>query len=122
MGSLVLGGLTSVAQGLLPDSLGGLSYSPLFWGAVGLVASPVVGWSTAAAFARKPLLSAVSSSLIAGVLVLVIVAVRQHHSGRYVAMLRGLTLIWIALGTAGYSVLNGVKGGGQGAPMCGGGT
>ena len=189
VGSLVLGGLTSVAQGLLPDSLSsfanspsgwtvltvlliatarprllpaallgavsfvclvlgytivselrGLSYSPLFWGVIGLVAGPVIGWSTAAASTRKPLLSAVGSSLIAGVLItdavygltvvadttspvywwivgvagvlfLAIVAVRQQLSGRYVAMLLGLTLIWIALGTAGYSVLNGVQGG-----------
>lgn len=188
-GSLVLGGLTSVAQGLLPDSLRsfanspsgwtvltvvliatarvrlraaavlgavsfvclvlgytlvselrGFSYSPVFWGAIGLLAGPVVGWSTSAAFERRPLLSAVGSSLIAGVLLtdagygltvvadttspvywwivgvtgvlfLVVVALRQRRPARYVALPIGLTLAWIAIGSAGYAVLNGIQGG-----------
>lgn len=188
VGSLVLGGLTSAAQGLLPGSLRsfanspsgwtlltvvliaaarprmlpaavlgavsfvclvlgytivselrGLSYSPLFWGAIGVVAGPVIGWSTAAAFARGSLLNTFGSSLIAGVLitdavygltvtadttspvywwivgvagvlVLVLCATRRRLSGRYLALLLGLTLVWFVLGTAGYSVLNGVQG------------
>jgi hypothetical protein len=185
VGSLLLGGLTSVAQGFLPDSLRSianspsgwtlltvvmisirrpsllpaaglgavsflclvlgytfvsevrdLSYSPLFWGAVGLVAGPAAGWSTSAAFDRRPLLDAVGSSLIAGVAItdavygltvvagttspvywsiagltgavfLGLVALRRQLRWRYVAMQVGLTLVWIAAGSAGYAVLNG---------------
>lgn len=188
VGSLILGGLTSEAQGLLPDSLRsfanspsawtvltvlliaaarvrplaaavlgaasfvclvlgytlvselrGLSYSPVFWGAIGLVAGPVVGWSTATALGRKPVLSALGSSLIAGILVtdavygltviadttspvywwivavagvlfLVVVAVRRRLPARHLALTVGLTLIWIAVGSAGYAVLNGIQG------------
>jgi hypothetical protein len=185
VGSLVVGGLTSVAQGLLPDSLRsvansasgwtlltvvmiagahlrllpaacfgavsfvclvlgytfvselrGLSYSPALWGAVGLLVGPVVGWSTSAAFDARPLLSVLGSSLIAGIAItdsvygltviadttspvywwiagvagvvfLVLVAVRRQLPGRYVAAQIGMTLAWIAVGSAGYAVLNG---------------
>ena len=186
VGSLVLGGLTSAAQGFLPDTLRsfanspsgwtlltivmisvtrldllpaaclgavsfvclvlgytfaselrGLGYSPLFWGTVGLVAGPAVGWSTSAAFDRRPLLSAVGSSLIAGVAItdavygltvvadttspvywsvagiagamfLVLVALYRRLRWQYVAMQIGLTLAWVAIGSAGYAVLNGL--------------
>jgi hypothetical protein len=185
VGSLVVGGLTSVAQGLLPDSLRsvansasgwtlltvvmialahlrllpaawfgavsfvclvlgytfvselrGLSYSPALWGVVGLLVGPVVGWSTSAAFDARPLLSVLGSSLIAGIAItdsvygltviadttspvywwiagvagvvfLVLVAVRQQLPRRYVAVQIGMTLAWIAVGSAGYAVLNG---------------
>jgi hypothetical protein len=184
VGSLVLGGLTSFAQGLLPDSLQsfanspsgwtlltavmisarrtsllraaclgavsfvclvlgytivselrGLSYSPFLWAAVGLVAGPAVGWSTSAAFDRRPLLSAVGSSLIAGVAItdavygltvvadttspvywsivavagaifLGVMALRQRLRWRHVAAQIGLTLMWVAIGSAGYAALN----------------
>lgn len=187
-GSLVLGGLTSAAQGALPDSLRslanspsgwtlltvvliatarprlllatvlgsvsfvclilgytvvselrGLTYSPVFWGAIGLVAGPVIGWSTSAAFDRRPLPGAVGSSLIAGVLgtdavygltnvadstspvywciiatvgvlFLGLVARVRRLPGRYVAVQIGLTLVWVACGSAGYAVLNGLQG------------
>jgi hypothetical protein len=186
VGSLTLGGLTSVAQGFLPDTLRsfanspsgwtlltivmistarldllsaallgavsfvclvigytvvselrGLSYSPVFWSAVGLVAGPAVGWSTSAAFHRRPLVSAVGSSLIAGVAItdavygltlvadttssvywsiaglvgamfLVLVALRRRNRWRFFAMQVGLTLVWVAIGSAGYAVLNGI--------------
>ncbi|GEP39198.1 hypothetical protein NPS01_28610 [Nocardioides psychrotolerans] len=49
------------------SELRGLSYDPLFWGAVGLIAGPAIGWSTSAAFDAGPFLSATGSSLIAGV-------------------------------------------------------
>ena len=185
VGSLLLGGLTSVAQGMLPDSLRslanspsgwtlltvvtiaarrprlgaaavlgavsfvclvlgytfvselrGMSYSPAFWGAVGLVAGPAVGWATSAALDPRPLLSAVGSSLIAGVAVtdavygltvvadttspvywsiagvagvvfVVLVAWRRHLAWRYVALQVALTLLWVGIGTAGFAVLNG---------------
>ena len=186
VGSLLLGGLTSFGQGVLPDSLRsfanspsgwtlltvmmvsvrrpsllpaaclgavsfvflvlgytmvselrGLSYSPLFWVAVGLVAGPAVGWSTSAAFDRRPLLSAVGSSLIAGIAItdavygltvvadttspvywssagvagaifLVLTALRQQLQWRYVAVRGGLTLMWVAIGSTGYAALNGL--------------
>jgi hypothetical protein len=185
-GSLLLGGLTSVAQGALPDSLRslanspsgwalltvvmislrrpslllaaclgavsfvclvlgytfvselrGLSYSPLLWGAVGLVAGPVVGWSTSASFDPRPPLSTVGSSLIAGVAItdsvygltvvadttspvywsivgvagvgfLVLVAMRRHLRWTYVAGQVALTVVWVIIGSAGYAVLNGL--------------
>ena len=185
VGSLVLGGLTSAAQGPMPDwlrSLGnspsgwtlltvimisvarprlltaaclgavsfvclvlgytivaelrGLSYSPAFWVAVGLVAGPVVGWSTSAAFDGRRLLNVLGSSLIAGIAItdavygltdiadstspvywwsagiagamfLGLVALRQQLPVRYVAAQLGLTLLWVVAGTAGYAVLNG---------------
>jgi Family of unknown function (DUF6518) len=185
VGSLVVGGLTSVAQGFLPDSLRsvanspsgwtlltvvmilvarlrllpaaclgavsfvclvlgytfvselrGLSYSPALWGAVGLVVGPVVGWSTSAAFDARPFLSVLGSSVIAGIAItdavygltviadttspvywwiagvagvmfLGLVALRRRLPRRYVAVQVGLTLAWIAVGSAGYAVLNG---------------
>ena len=184
MGSLALGGLTSVAQGLLPDSLRsvanspsgwtlltvvmiavsrlrllpaacfgavsfvclvvgytvvselrGLSYSPTLWIAVGLVAGPVVGWSTSAAFDARRWLNVAGSSLIAGIAItdavygltvvadttspvywwlagvagmafLAVVALRRQLSLTQVAAQVGLTMAWVALGTAGYAVLN----------------
>ena len=184
VGSLVVGGLTSVAQGFLPDSLRsvanspsgwtlltvvmisvarlpllaaaflgavsfvclvlgytfvaelrGLSYSPALWGAVGLLVGPVVGWSTSASFDAKPRLNAMGSSLIAGIAItdavygltviadttspvywwiagvagvgfLVLVALRRQLPRPYVAAQIGLTLAWIAVGSAGYAVMN----------------
>jgi hypothetical protein len=184
VGSLVLGGLTSLAQGVLPDSLRsvanspsgwtlltvvmisvsrvrllpaaclgavsfvclvlgytyvselrGLSYSPILWGAVGLVAGPVVGWSASAACDARPILNVAGSSLIAGIAItdavygltavaattspvywwiagvagatfLGLVALRAHLSMRYVAAQLGMTLAWLALGSAGYALLN----------------
>ncbi len=186
VGSLLLGGLTSVAQGVLPDSLRslanspsgwalltvvmialrrpglalaaglgavsfvclvlgytfvselrGLSYSPLLWGAVGLVAGPVVGWSASASFDPRPRLGALGSSLIAGVGItdsiygltvvadttspvywsiagvagagfLILVAVLRRLPWTYVAGQVVLTAVWVALGSAGYAVLNGL--------------
>lgn len=185
VGSLVLGGLTSLAQGFLPDSLTsianspsgwtlltvvmisvarlrllpaalggavsfvclvlgytfvselrGLTYNPAFWCAVGVVAGPAVGWSASASFDARRLLNVVGSSLIAGVaitdavygltvvsgttspvywwiagvagaLFLGLVAVRRQLPARYVAMQIALTLAWVAVGSAGYVVLNG---------------
>jgi hypothetical protein len=185
MGSLVVGGLTSVAQGALPDSLRsvanspsgwtlltvvmisvarlrllpaacfgavcfvclvlgytfvselrGLSYSPARWGAVGLLVGPVVGWSTSAAFDVRALLSVLGSSLIAGIAItdavygltviadttspvywwiaalagvafLVLVDARRQVSRRFVAVQVGFTFAWVAVGTAGYALLNG---------------
>lgn len=184
LGSLAGGGLTSVAQGVLPDSLRsaanspsgwtlltvtviavsrlrllpaallgavsfvclvvgytvvselrGLSYSPAFWGAIGLVAGPAVGWSASAAFNTRQLLSAVGSSIIAGiaindavygltvidgttsaaywwiaggagVLFLAFVILARQLSLRYIALQVGLTVLWIAIGSAGYAALN----------------
>lgn len=185
-GSILLGGLTSIAQGVLPDSvrslanspsgwalltvvmislrrpgllsatclgavsficlvlgytlvseLRGLSYSPLLWGAVGLVAGPAVGWATSASFDPRPLLSTVGSALIAGVAIadsvygltvvadttspvywsiagaagvgfLVLVAVRRRLQWQYVAGQVALTTAWVVLGSVGYAVLNGL--------------
>lgn len=185
VGSLVVGGLTSVAQGLLPDwlrsvanspsgwtlltvamilvarlrllpaaffgavsfvclvlgytfvsELRGLSYSPALWGAVGLLVGPVVGWSTSATFDARPILSVSGSSLIAGVALtdagygltvvadttspvywciagvtgvvfLVLVAVRRRLPRRWVLLQIGMTLAWVAVGSAGYAALNG---------------
>lgn len=185
VGSLVLGGLTSLAQGFLPDSLRsmanspsgwtlltvimiaiprlhllpatvlgavsfvclvlgytfvsdlrGLTYDPTFWGAVGLVAGPAVGWATSAAFGAGRLLNAWGSSLIAGIAItdavygltvvadttspvywsiagvagvalLVLVALWRQLRGPYVALQLGLTVAWVAVGTAAYAVLNG---------------
>lgn len=187
-GSLVLGGLTSVAQAVLPDSLRslanspsgwtlltvvliavarlrllpaavlgaasfvslvlgytlvselrGLSYSPVFWGATGVLAGPIVGWSTSAALDRRPLLGAVGSSLIAAVLLtdaiygltvvadttspvywwvvgvaglvfLGVVAMCRRLPARYVAVQVGSTLIWVVIGSARYVLLNGIRG------------
>jgi hypothetical protein len=184
VGSLVLGGLTSVAQGLLPDSLRsianspsgwtlltvvmisaprlrllpavflgavsfvclvlgytgvselrGLSYSPALWGAVGLVAGPIVGWAASASFDSRAFLNVLGSSLIAGIAItdtvygltvipdttspvywwiagvagvmfLGLVAVRRHLSPRHIASQVAATLAWIAVGSAGYVVLN----------------
>ena len=183
--SLLAGGLTSVAQGALPDSmrsfsnsasgwtlitvgvialrrprllaaaclgavsfvclvlgytvvseLRGLTYSPLLWVAVGLLAGPAVGWATSAALGRRPLLSAVGSSFIAGVALadcvygltvirettspvywsvvglagvgfLVLVAVRSRLRWTQVAVQLALTIVWVIAGSAGYAVLNG---------------
>ena len=184
VGSLVVGGLTSLAQGFLPDSLRsvanspsgwtlltvvmisvprlrllpaaclgavsfvclvlgytyvselrGLSYSPTLWGAIGLVAGPIVGWSASAAFDARPLLNVVGSSLIAGIattdavygltviagttspvywwiagvagaMFLGLVALRERLPPRYIAGQVGMTLAWLALGSAGYALLN----------------
>lgn len=189
-GSLVLGGLTSFAQGVLPDGLRsfanspsgwtlltvimislrrprllpaawlgavsfvclvlgytlvselrGLTYSPLSWGAVGLVAGPVIGWSTAAAFDSRPFLRVLGSSLLAGVAItdavygltvvadttspvywliagaagvvfLGLVAVCGRLRWRYVAAQVGLTLMWVAIGSAGYAALGWLLAGG----------
>lgn len=186
VGSLLLGGLTSFAQGVLPDSLGsfanspsgwtaltvamiwlrrpslllaaclgavsfvclvlgytvgselrGLSYSPLPWGAIGLVAGPAIGWSTSATLNPRPLLNAVGSSVLAGVAItdavygltviadttspvywsiaaaagvifLGLVAFRRHLEWRFVALQVALTLMWVVLGSAAYAVLNGI--------------
>ncbi|WP_322919382.1 DUF6518 family protein [Nocardioides renjunii] len=116
--SLLLGGLTSWAQGVLPDALApfanspsgwtlltvlvvatarpslgagaalgvasfvslvlgytaaselrGLSYDPVFWGVVGVVAGPVVGAAAAAVVDRRPVVAAVGAGVLAGVLV-----------------------------------------------------
>lgn len=185
VGSLVLGGLTSLAQGFLPDSLSsltnspsgwtlltvvmisiphprllpaaclgaasfvclvlgytfvsdlrGLTYNPAFWCAIGLVAGPAVGWSTAAAWDARRLLNVLGSSLIAGIAItdavygltvvsdttspvywwiagvagvafLGLVVRRQRLTWTYVALQIGLTIAWVALGTVGYSVING---------------
>jgi Family of unknown function (DUF6518) len=184
-GSLVLGGLTALAQGVLPDSvrslanspsgwtlltvvmisvarlrlllaaclgavsfvclvlgytvvseLRGLSYDPALWGTIGLLVGPAVGWAASAAFDARPLLNAVGSSLIAGIAItdsiygltvvadstspvywwvagvagamfLGLVTWRRHLSLGWIAVQIGLTLAWLALGTAGYAVLNG---------------
>lgn len=138
----VLGAVSFVCLVLgytLVSELRGLSYSPVLWGAIGVVAGPIVGWSTSAAFDRRPLLAAVGSSLIAGVpltdaiygltvvadttspvywwiagvagaLFLGLVAVCRQLQARFVALQVGLTLTWIAIGSAGYVVLNGIHG------------
>ncbi|CAM3860006.1 DUF6518 family protein [Nocardioides zeicaulis] len=116
--SLLLGGLTSWAQGVLPDALAsfansssgwtaltavlvaaarprlvlgavlgvvsfvslvlgytvaselrGLAYSPVLWGAVGIVAGPFVGAAAAALAGRDRRLAAVGAGALAGVLV-----------------------------------------------------
>ncbi|MDZ5663608.1 DUF6518 family protein [Nocardioides sp. S-58] len=116
--SLLLGGLTSWAQGVLPDALApfanspsgwtlltvlvvatarpslgagaalgvasfvslvlgytaaselrGLSYDPVLWGVVGVVAGPVVGAAAAAVVDRRPVVAAVGAGVLAGVLV-----------------------------------------------------
>ena len=186
MGSLLLGALTSFAQGVLPDwlrsfanspsgwtlltvvmislrrprllpaaglgavsfvclvlgytlasELRGLSYSPLLWGAIGLVAGPAIGWATSAAFDPRPFLRAMGSSLIAGVAItdlvygltvvadttspvywliagvagvifLGLVAARGQLRCRYVAGQVGLTVMWVAIGSGAYAALNGM--------------
>jgi hypothetical protein len=185
VGSLALGGLTSLAQGFFPDSLRsmvnspsgwtlltvvmisisrlrllsaallgavsfvclvlgytfasdlrGLTYNPASWCAVGLVAGPAVGWSTAASFDARRLLNVLGSSLIAGIAMtdavygltvvsdttspiywwiagaagvafLGLVALQRRLREPYVALQIGLTLAWVALGSVGYAVLNG---------------
>lgn len=116
--SLLLGGLTSWAQGFLPEALSsfanspsgwtlltallvatarpalgwaavlgvlsfvslvlgytiaselrGLTYSPVYWGAVGVVAGPFVGAAAAAVVGRHPIRAAVGAGALAGVLV-----------------------------------------------------
>lgn len=115
--SLLLGGLTSWAQGVLPDALAsfanspsgwtvltvvlvaavrpslpmgavlgvvsfvslvlgytvaselrGLTYSPVFWGAVGVVAGPFVGAAAASVVGPRPLLAGTGAGALAGVL------------------------------------------------------
>lgn len=115
--SLLLGGLTSWAQGVLPDALAsfanspsgwtvltvvlvaavrpslpmgavlgvvsfvslvlgytvaselrGLTYSPVLWGAVGVVAGPFVGAAAAALVGPRPLLAGTGAGALAGVL------------------------------------------------------
>lgn len=114
--SLLLGALTSWAQGVLPDALAsfanspsgwtlltaalvaaarpslgwgavagvlsfvalvlgytlasevrGLHYDPTFWGAVGVVAGPVVGTAAAALVGRRPVWAALGAGALAGV-------------------------------------------------------
>lgn len=116
--SLLLGGLTSWAQGFLPDALAsfanspsgwtvltvllvaavrpslpmgavlgvasfvslvlgytvaselrGLTYSPVLWGVVGLLAGPFVGAAAAALVGRRALLAGLGAGALAGVLV-----------------------------------------------------
>lgn len=116
--SLLLGGLTSWAQGFLPDALApfanspsgwtaltvllvamvrpsplmgavlgvvsfvglvlgytvaselrGLTYSPVLWGAVGVLAGPFVGAAAAALVGRRALLAGVGAGALGGVLV-----------------------------------------------------
>jgi hypothetical protein len=189
-GSLILGALTSFAQGVLPDwlrsfanspsgwalltvvmislrrprllpaaglgavsfvvlvlgytlasELRGLTYSPLTWGAIGLVAGPVIGWSTAAVLESRPLLRVLGSSLLAGValtdavygltvvadttspvywlivgaagvIFLGLVAVRGRLRWRHVAVQAGLTVMWVAIGSASYAALGWLLAGG----------
>lgn len=117
-GSLLLGALTSWAQGVLPDALAsfanspsgwtvltallvgtvrpslpagavlgaasfvclvlgytvaselrGLSYDPVLWSVVGVVAGPFVGAAAAAVVGRRPLRAALGAGALAGVLV-----------------------------------------------------
>jgi hypothetical protein len=187
-GSVVLGGVTSFAQGLLPEALSsfanspsgwtiltvamvaaarlrslagatlgaasflclvlgytvaselrGLSYDPVFWGAVGVVAGPVVGLAASAMVGREPRGSAVGSALVAAVLIsdavygltvvadttspvywiliallavtlLALVAVGRLRSWRLVAGQLLCTLLFVAIGLAGYAVPNGYYG------------
>lgn len=117
------------------SDLRGLSYSPVTWGVIGLVAGPIIGWSTSAAFSARPLLRKLGSSLIAGVLItdavygltviadttspvywwivgvvglmfLGRVAVRGKLSHPFIACQVGLTVAWTAIGSLGYAVLN----------------
>ena len=118
LASLLLGGLTSWAQGVLPDALGsfanspsgwtaltallvaaarpslpwaaalgaasfvclvlgytaaselrGLTYDPLLWGAVGVLAGPFVGMAAAAVVDRRVARAALGTGALAGVLV-----------------------------------------------------
>ncbi len=183
-GSLLLGGLTSVAQGVLPDSirpfanspsgwalltvvmiairrppllpalflgafsfmglvmgytivseLRGLTYHPLLWAAVALIAGPAIGWSTSATFDARLPFAVTGSSLIAGVAITDAIygltAVADTTSPAYwviagtagvvflgcaglrrpvrwwvVALRVGLTIGWVSLGSAGYAALN----------------
>lgn len=51
------------------SDLRGLSYDPTLWGAVGLLAGPVVGAAAAAVVGRRPVVAAVGAGALAGVLV-----------------------------------------------------
>ncbi|GAA5119815.1 hypothetical protein GCM10023339_34190 [Alloalcanivorax gelatiniphagus] len=51
------------------SELRGLTYDPLFWGAVGVVAGPFVGAASAAVVGRRAVRAAVGAGALAGVLV-----------------------------------------------------
>ncbi|NYE38936.1 hypothetical protein F4692_004091 [Nocardioides cavernae] len=183
--SLLLGGLTSLAQGWLPDALAsfanspsgwtlltamlvaaarpspgggavlgalsfvslvlgytaaselrGLTYSPLLWGAVGVVAGPFVGAASAAVVGRRPVRAALGAGALAGVLLadgiygltvvaattspvywslcllagvaLVVVVATRLRAWPVVAALVGCTALATGVLRAGYAVLNGV--------------
>lgn len=183
--SLLLGALTSWAQGLLPDALAsfanspsgwtiltallvaaarpslpvgavlgvvsfvtlvlgytaaselrGLTYSPVLWGAVGVVAGPFVGAAAATLVGRRALLAGVGAGALAGVLVadgiygltvvdqttspvywtlclvlaalLVGVGAVRLHEWTAVAALLATTAAATAALTGGYALLNGV--------------
>jgi hypothetical protein len=121
------------------SELRGLSYDPVFWGAVGAVAGPVVGLAASAMVGREPRGSAVGSALVAAVLIsdavygltvvadttspvywiliallavtlLALVAVGRLRSWRLVAGQLLCTLLFVAIGLAGYAVPNGYYG------------
>src|SRR3954447_13230369 len=151
--SLVLGALTSWAQGVLPDAwaplanspsgwtaatalvvaltrpglrrgavfgvvsfvclvlgytlasrLGGLSYDPVLWGSVGVLAGPFVGAAAAATVSRRPPLVALGSGVLAGVLVadgiygLTVVSDTTSPIYWTTALVAGLSLIVVAAG------------------------
>lgn len=183
--SLLLGGLTSWAQGFLPDALAsfanspsgwtvltvllvaavrpslpmgavlgvasfvslvlgytvaselrGLTYSPVLWGVVGLLAGPFVGAAAAALVGRRALLAGLGAGALAGVLVadgiygltvvdettspvywtaclvlgavLVVVTGVRLRERRAVVALALTTVAATAALTAGYAVLNSI--------------
>lgn len=51
------------------SELRGLTYDPTLWGGIGLLAGPFVGASAAAVVGRRPVLAAVGTGALAGVLI-----------------------------------------------------
>ncbi|SED24713.1 hypothetical protein SAMN04489844_4007 [Nocardioides exalbidus] len=68
----VLGVLSFVSLVLgytIASELRGLTYSPVYWGAIGVVAGPFVGAAAAAVVGRHPVRAALGAGSLAGVLV-----------------------------------------------------
>lgn len=65
----VVGFVSLVLGYTLASELRGLSYDPLFWSVVGVLAGPFVGAAAASVVNRRPVLVALGSGVLAGVLV-----------------------------------------------------
>lgn len=125
----------------LASELRGLAYSPVLWGAVGLVAGPFVGAAAAALVGRHAVRAALGAGAVAGVLVadaiygltvvaastspvywsgclvlatvLVVAAAVRVRAVLPVLVLVGTTVAACATVSAGYAVLNDLSGAGE---------